>query len=445
MFVVMGFLQDPLRKMYPGQPSLMVTMCAVVFVGVVLGLIYRRTRFNIRQIPGWRRGLSFSIYVLMAYITVQVLVSFIKYNSVVLAGLGVVSYVMPIFALMTGYFYVKQGGPKAIDQIALVYCILTLIFASGIYMEYAGVSSGTLGEVGVGITIYGQGTVLESHSGLFRASEIAAWHIVAASSLFIMLAVRSKKNWIRVLYVAAILFLLAAGILTGRRKLFVSIFIFISCYWMLTIYFKESVLRLALLILFLSGSGTLIFNQVGVFSEDSRGEYNLYVERASGVIYDITGRAQAFGYGAVVSAIKKYGLWGNGAGTASQGAQYSGGGVRGSFEVEGGFGRVVFEIGAVGLLLVFWVGVAFILYVWRLLKYLSVLRDNFITITYAMIALLIANLAHFLVASQAFSDPFILILLGFFVGVVAGSPLLALNSNVATRPIIQSSKPYPVN
>ena len=422
--IVIGFLQDPIRKIVPGEPVYMVVLCAFVFAGIVAGLLFRQYRFSIYQVPGWQRGVSTAMTCLLIVIVMQITLSYVNYGSAFLVGMAVLTYIAPILAILTGYYFACHVKEKGIIRFIAFYCIFSILFTGGIYLEYLGFEWGVLGEIGQGLLIFDVGTVLKGYAGFFRSSEIAAWHIMLGSCLLVIIATHSSSNSIRILCVVGVIFLIAAGILTGRRKLIVSVVIFITCYWLLiSVYYRQS-MRIAMIVVLVGA--TVFWASAREFYEADRSTdiYDLYVERASGVFSDISERGRLFGIGAVVSAVKKHGLFGLGAGTAGQGARFTNLRFGNIFEAEGGLGRIVTELGLIGLLALLWVVIMFVVYIFKLIRYVAQSHSNIGYICYGLIGILLANFAHFTVASQVFSDPTVLILLGLITGMIAAGPVL---------------------
>ena len=428
--VAVGFLQDPIRKLIPGEPVYLVMLCAVVFTALIIGLLLRKYQFNAADIPGWRGGISLALTTLMLVVGMQLVVAYVNTNSLFIVAIGLLAYILPVVAILTGFYFACRVGERGIVRFMIYYCSLCVLFTSGIYLEYLGVNWSSLGEVGTGLVIYDVGTVLKGHSGFFRSSEIAAWHVVLGSCFLIILATRTRSHTIRVLCVLAIVFLIAGGILTGRRKLIVSVVIFLTTYWFLVTIFYQRSLRVASVVVLFGMTAVWVAGKQYYVTEQQDDVYDLYVERASGVFADITERGRVLGVGAVVSAVKKYGLIGIGAGAASQGARLDRDArIRPAYEAEGGLGRIVVELGLIGLLVSFWLIVVFMIYFWRVIQYIAVKGGSYGYVCYGLIGILLANLAHFTVASQVFSDPMILILLGLFAGMIASGPIL-VNSTV---------------
>ncbi len=426
LFMVVGFTQDPVRKIIPEQPPYFVVLVAVVFLAAVIGLFLRNYKFTPSSIPGWNRGVAQAISALCAVIIFQIVNAYYNFQSMTMVGLGALTYLAPISAIFLGYYFACYAREKGILNAFKIYSLFALISTSGIYLEYYGIESELLGEIGVGLTIYDLDTILNPYSGLFRSTELAAWHIFFGSCLMMIFALQSRAVIIRALWLAGVVFLISAGILTGRRKLVMTVLIFISCYWMLLLVLNKRSFRTVISVFIISVAVMWIGVSSGIINDTKKSEFDLYVERASSVFGDVTSRVDSLGIPALLSAIERFGLLGKGAGAFSQGAKYGGNTGRTVFEVESGFGRIVAEIGLFGFLVILWLIIVMIINVWRILLYLAFKADSFSSICYGFVSILVANCAHFVVAAQVFSDPFILILLGFLLGIITAAPMLVM-------------------
>ena len=433
--VAVGFMQDPIRKLISGEPVYLVMLSAAIFAAIIAGLLLQQYRFKLTSIPGWQGSVSWALVSLLSLVIFQLFVAYFNSHSLLIVALGLLTYFVPILAILAGFYFACKVGERGIVQFMVYYVALCILFTSGIYLEYLGLDWSALGEVGTGLIIYDVGTALKGHSGFFRSSEIAAWHIVLGACFLMILATRTRSHTLRIICVLAIIFLVAGGILTGRRKLIVSVVIFLTSYWFLILIYYQRSMRVAAVV-FLLGMTTIWVAAKQYYVVDKQeGVYDLYVERASGVFADITERGRLFGVGVVVSAVKKVGFIGLGAGTANQGARLvDNTEARTNYEAEGGLGRIVVELGLLGLLISLWLILAFILYFWRVIQYVAFKGGSYGYICYGLIGILLANLAHFTVASQVFSDPTILILLGLFAGMISSAPVLVNRTGVVTEP-----------
>src|SRR6185436_2502609 len=116
-----------------------------------------------------------------------------------------------------------------------------------ILLEYAGLDWPVLGDVGEGFRMVQEETILTANSGFFRASETAAWHTSTTVCVLLLLSSVRRISTARLVTVGGlVLGLLAIGVLTGRRKMFVEIIIFLSVYTSLLSLFGKGGIKLAI-------------------------------------------------------------------------------------------------------------------------------------------------------------------------------------------------------
>jgi len=280
--------------------------------------------------------------------------------------------------------------------------------------------------------MFQEDSILTAHSGVFRASEMAAWHTATAVCIMLLLSSMRRISTKRVVIVIAIIVaLLAIGVLTGRRKIFVEIAIFMSAYIALLARFGKGGTKLAIGMIV---GGMLTYVLVAWFvderpsglTEQDAIRYQRYAERSATVGYDVPDRFVGLGLEPIQWAIDGFGWLGGGLGVASQGAQHFGGGseVFGGAG-EGGLGKITAELGVPGLAIALWFGFAALRYGWHVLKFVSQRSTAVARLAYGLVAFLVANLAVFFVATQLFGDLFVLLLLGMVAGFFLATPVLA--------------------
>lgn len=124
----------------------------------------------------------------------------------------------------------------------------------------------------------------------------------------------------------------------------------------------------------------------------------------------------------VQSAWYRSGGIGVGAGMAGQGSRFAGGGnvsaqmVGGS--AEAGMGFIIVELGLPGLLAMGWLMFLLVRRLWRGLRMLARVNEQWLLYAVSFASLLIANLATFGVAVQLYSDYVVLITLGMVAGML---------------------------
>ena len=452
--LVVAFLQDPARKLEPGQP-----VYFTLLVGVVFAVVYVRAQLNAwfwpTQIPGWSHYLKWPSIIFVLLLVAQAGNSIVRYGNPVIAGIGALSYLAPLPALLVGYYFAIRGGAPGIHRWLAWYVVGALVMLSSVVVQFAGVEWDTLGQVGEGFVMYSTSetgdAILTAHSGFFRSAETAAWHTVTTVCLLILLSSMRKLSTNQVIVaVALVMALLTIGVLTGRRKLFVEIAIFLSTYVSLLLLFGKGGLRLSALVFI---GGMLAYGAAAWFMMDDpatitamdAGRFEGYAARSASVTFDIFDRFLGLGLAPVQWAIDDYGWFGGGLGVASQGAQHFGGGgeVFGGAG-EGGLGKITAELGVPGLLVAIWLGVSALRYGWAILKVVSQRSAVVARLAYGLAALLLANIAVFVVATQVFGDLFAQLVLGLIAGFFLATPALALREqaeHVVSRSATNSPRP----
>jgi hypothetical protein len=118
------------------------------------------------------------------------------------------------------------------------------------------------------------------------------------------------------------------------------------------------------------------------------------------------------------------GILGSGAGTGSQGVQHFGGQSTGA-AAEGGLAKVLAELGVPGFVLMIWLVISLGRYVWSILRYVTEaegLDTSLRKLALGLVAFLVTNALVYTIAHQVFGDPFVLIVLGLFLGFVMALP-----------------------
>jgi hypothetical protein len=447
--IAVAMLQDPLRKITPGQPTYFIVLVGAVFGALWLGAFLRGTPVNPNRIVGWKRNVGAPLVLFLFLMAVQSVNSYARFDNVMLPAIGMLSYLTPFLALTIGYQFAVRRGTERFLLWLRFYVVCVLVMLVSVYLQYAGFEWKTLGEVGEGVTIYDVGTVLTAHSGFFRASEIAAWHTATAACFLFLIGTEKRLTFWRT--TAALLligFLAGVGLLTGRRKLLVEISIFLITYFFLIMLLRKNSKKFAVLF-FLLGL-TLYIGFVGAMSPDpseqkyQMGRYQMYVERSKGVIEEIPERLNNLGLRPVLWAVNNFGVLGAGLGVGSQGTQHFGGGAQ-TFggAAEGGLGKITTELGLPGLFLVIWFTAAMGRYALQILRAVSKRSARVSRLSYGLIAFLVANAAAFSVATQAYGDLFILIFLGLVSGFFMATPVLAeRESQEQQKPFMATVGPY---
>jgi hypothetical protein len=434
--IVIGFVADTARKIVPDQPVYLVAVVCVFVVAVVIGFVRQYGLVEFTNIRILRGPVRVPLALFIIWLMVESVVSFARYGNIVLIGIGLLSYLAPIPGFLIAYFYGLRVQYSV--HFIKVYVLFSSAMLAGIFLSFVGIESSLLDEVGTGVLIYIPGGVLESYPGFLRSTEGAAWHAATAVSLVLVLAVSGLVRWPKILVAILIALLVTAGLLTGRRKMLMEVLIFAGIYGTMLLLFSRQAGKM----LVIGAIMAILLGIVGAFnltdSSSRQGQrFDVYVERGVTVFGDAEDRFSKLGLGSVGWALAAHGFFGGGVGVASQGGQHFGGGAsRFGGAGEGGLGKIVAELGVPGLVLIVWIVGALFLYVRELVAKVARLNNPIVPLFLGLIAFLAANVPLFIVATQIFGDPFVLLILGWMLGfaIAASEIVLSVEAGSAQRP-----------
>jgi hypothetical protein len=420
--VAVGFVQDPLRKLWPGEPVYLTALVGIVLAFSVFGAIARGELMTIKTTPEWRRFLWPPIAGFGLLVMAQAGRTLVEYHSLTLAGLGLIAYLAPLAAAALGYSFARN--PTLLKIFLGFYASLSIAAAMGVYLAFFGYEWQVLEEVGEGLIVFSQGLPLDAYTGFMRTPEVAAWHAGAGACFLVILGVVTRQPRWRLAAGVLILFLVGAALLTGRRKATIEVLLFVSVYWIVLGYARAgatrvvAVVAVAVLIVWFAIPQLLQPEEIGPRLEP-------YVRHSATGFSDAPERFTSLGLGSVEWAIRRHGLLGTGAGTGSQGAQHFGGGVTlVGGAPEGGLGKIATELGLPGLLAAVWVMAALVRAMWSTRGRAQRLSPELNALRYGLLAFLAAKCVGFIVAAQIYGDLFVLLILGWTLGFVLAIPRL---------------------
>ncbi len=412
--VLVGFLQDPVRKLIPGEPVMVTISVGAILLLTAAIAVLRNVSISPLQIYEWTKRLTIPFGVFLSCLIVQCFHTWLRYENFLLACVGFMSYMIPFITMVLAYRAAIER-PDYIVRILKVYAFISIIASITIYLEYLGVDWRILGEVGKGIIIYDLGTAFHGMTGLLRSPDIAAWHAATGIAFFVILFLTTGRSRNVLIGGLVVLAVLGAGVLTGRRKIILQVLIFLSVYWGLLLAFARGSKRLGGLAIVLAILGYALMLGAERTARDSA-FVELYVERGKTVFEDVEDRVELLGIRSIGWAYNRAGFFGAGAGVATQGARFfreRSFGLEGP--AEGGFGKITAELGIPGLVITLWLLIAICRVMWRQLRVIG--RDPVAAkLAYGFIGLAIANFVAFMVATQVFGDLFVLMLLGVVLG-----------------------------
>jgi len=423
-----GFAQDPFRKLVVGEPIAFIVMVGVVFA-VVLVMIGNRVgvaRFS-QPFVGWTATTRAPLAIFMLILTAQFLHSYLRYGNTLVSLIGLISYLAPFLAIVVGYFSVN--GIEDIRRFMKLYVVAGSVVAVTVLMSFTGTDWPVFREIGAGLKIYDQGTVLRSFSGLMRTGEIAAWHMATSACFFVILFFTSARRNSTLVVAAIVAIILLAVTLTGRRKMLMLFTVFGLMYIVTYFYYRKTLsIKYVLMAsaIVIVGWGVVEFLIPGGYGDT----FNDYLARGTSVYTDASGRMLQMGLQPVSWAVNRVGLLGGGLGIASQGSHLFNVASIAGGSGEGGLGKVMVELGLPGLVATLWVIIAFAVYVGRSIK-LSAQRfvpPYVMPLMLGIATILFVNVLTFSVATQVYGDVFILLLLGLMAGFLLALPKLVIHA-----------------
>jgi hypothetical protein len=417
--ITIGFLQDPIRKITPDEPLYMTAMIALFAVATLIGAKMRFRAFNFRMFHEMKGVVRKPMNIFLILVLIQSVMAFLTIGSLTIAAIGMIAYLSPIPILLLGFYFVRDK--EDIFRIMKFYIFVSILMSVGIYLSYMGFDWDILKSVGTELYVYPiSGGVIKLHPGLFRSSEMAAWHAGASICFIFILFITTKGTTpFKWLSFPLTIYFLVAVILAGRRKIIAELIIFISMYGFLLLYFRRGAIKLAAFTLAIG----LLFAYLGgaYIIKDADSDLLKYFERPKGIVEASVERLELMTMGTLKWAIARNGFFGAGAGAGSQGAQYFGGGAQlVGYSAEGGLGKVVAELGVPGLIIFAWLLLALA----RSLKWIlnETKSRDFLEnrLIYGITSFLLANAVVFVTAHQVFGDIFVLFVLSLIMGLVFG-------------------------
>jgi hypothetical protein len=419
-FLLIVVLQDVFRKLTPGAPSYFILWSAAMFGVVFLAAFRRGLIRNISALYLRDSRLKAAWQLFFWLIVLQAVHAFVRWGSPLISLLGLIFYLGPVAALLVGVAYARSTW--WIDRFLLAYVVIMAPSALAVFLsvEFADQwpvlrDIGTF--TGTQLIIYDVGTILQSHPGLFRVGEFAAFHAATCVAFLSLLAIRNPGLGWRVVMAALVVALVGVIILTGRRKMLMTLVIFFGFQWIILLLLRKGVTRVTVTMLTFAVAGTLAFVVFG--QDDVETEKSLYVERGLTVFESLGERLQT-ATNLATSAWYRSGGIGVGAGVGGSGARYAGGAGRGAVggSSEAGLGMVVVELGAPGVLIISWLLYRLVTRFANGLRMLARTSTRLLIYAATFTALLIANAATFGVAAQLYNDLGVLIILGLLAGML---------------------------
>lgn len=426
LVVPIGFLQEPIRKLTTGQPVTMQLLAVGVFGSAVLVAITKFGKPTLQPLSGGR-GRTRTLLVFFVGLTLlQAMHSLARFGTPMVPMLGLLSYLLPIPALWVAYVYVRTVAD--IRRFLKLYALTAATTTLSVIASFNGVDDPVFKQVGdTPMVVYHQLVgVVELYCGFLRSPEVAAWHAAAAACAAATIAISFSDKLFRILAPAIVLSGFFTVVLTGRRKALAIMALYAVFYTCGLLLAKRRSARTTALAGLVVGVA-LVVGSLAMAPESS--DPNPHMERSATVFDDALERFEQLGIGSVRWAYDTGGIVGLGTGAGAQGTQHiAGTTIQGS--AEGGLGRIMLELGVLGLLLAVVCSMAVFGTVRRCLRDAYHSTDQLYKLALGAVAFVGANVPIFIGAAQVFGDPFVLIILGMNLGFVLAVPRIIKLQNM---------------
>ena len=407
LVILIGVLQDPVRKLTPGVPGYLTLSTVPVWTACLIGAFHQKElrwkEFGL-DCPALRKSLNLFF---VALIPSAVMSATYSTGSWQITILGVFSVVYAIGAMLMGYRYPRREGDM--ELWIMVYCVLTgVAMIGGVFdrFHYHPIP-GLVGTERMGMfwATWRTGGLVRMLAGFYRSPDVMGWHAALLVMLSLLLALQRRGAQF-------VLFVLLSGwggvgvMLCARRKMLGLLMVFIAAFIGFLILHRQvkrgvGVIAVGLIVL-LAGfyfSGSSRDTEVDEFYSSTVGE-------AFGRLYNHS-------VGVVEETVKKAGLFGFGLGMTATGAHHLNV-KRPRVWQEGGLGKILADIGVVGALSLLGVIYVFVRESHRIL--VRVANFPHASLYFGFAAILSANAVMGVVSAQIYGDPFVGTLLPFVSG-----------------------------
>lgn len=403
--VLVGILQDPVRKLTPGSPVAMSFSIVLVYAAILFAA-QRDLQADLREFSKRFSNVSLMFLIVLLFLVLAALngiVNFgIAYWKVPL--LSLFTYLAPIPAVIFGYAWLRDE--ERLFRFFQFYAIVTSVALVGAVIEYLRIPFPALGLVASeGDYIrHLPGLQIRMVTGFYRAPDIMGWHAATLTSIGIIMAVR------RGLGARAWPWMLAIGwgffncLISGRRKAIYFVMVFAAIF--LWRYFRRLRVTQVLGVLLAGAVMFLVVRQLSSAEESS-----VYTKGAGTSRAELTQRLE----GGLFGTIEQVGLMGIGLGYATQGVHHLLPPTAQLGWQEGGLGKLAVEIGIPGLLAVGMLGIVMVMVFLKLTRIGDVEGSSQLA-RVALFALVMANVANFTASAQAYTDPVLALMTAFFLG-----------------------------
>lgn len=411
--LLIGLIQDPIRKMVPDAPAYLALSSLPVWLAVVGAAVWSGEVSISRFLELFPR-LTIWLRRFFAYLLLPILLSATNGPQTwQIALMGTFLYALTFFLILAGR--VCPCRQFTLRRILTIYAILTSIILVGGPLDrlgwgsrFAAISTEAMGHIWV---TYRTGAAVYMLAGFFRGPDVMGWHASLVFMISVILASRTW-GWLRYLWITVSVWGALNMWLCGRRKMLSMIPIFLGCYLLLIYKFQNArrVVPVAGLFLMILGLG---WYGIGLLNPDSATEAFYFT-----AIHEAGSQWMQHSVDSVRITLQQAGFFGYGLGMAQQGIHHIQG-DRPEIWQESGPGKLIVELGIPGTLLFLVMGWTF--FQTSLCALRRKAEDPSFYLYAGLLSILIANGAAALISAQIYGDPFIASLVALMIGLLLSS------------------------
>jgi O-antigen ligase len=424
LMIIVGSLQDPIRKITPDAPAIMAISSLPIWCAMIISSFHSAHSWQaFRQ--KWPQLARMTVLFLISLLPATLLVFQYGLDAWRMAAIGIFGYLVPVVSLLTGFVYARD--PADVRRLVKFYCAFTGVLMTGSFLEYGAampdwpaIGTSALNMQWVRYVDTGQVKLI---AGFYRSPDIMGWHAAALAMFAVTLrlaGVRGAKLWNTLAIVAV-----AALLISGRRKMIGMPVLWLA--FVMFTYFQARRLSAALrLVAAVAVAAAFLYVAAG--EVDVAEGYYVY---AASLPREASGRLMQDSFGAVVNTLNQSGPLGRGIGTASQGTQHIGLDAARGWQ-ESGLSKLAVELGLPGLLC------ALVLFASLARHCMMAMRaptasPSLAALKVGLLGFVVANSFAFVVSHQVYGDPLVMMLTSFMLGAVLASSTWQ-ESRPAVRP-----------
>lgn len=408
--VVVGLLQDPLRKLIPGTPGFMAMASVPVWLAVFAAAIFQRS-LQLHPFLNQFPRLGQRILWFAGYLVLPALIS-ATYGpgSWQITLLGVMIYGCAFLALIAGWRYAVDDA--MLNRFLCGYALVASFMLIGGPIEYFGgaaawpaVGTEALGHVWV---THRTGAAVYMMAGFFRGPDVMGWHAALVFMIGIVMAMRTRGP-ARIFWMGIAVWGILNIWLCGRRKMLSMVPVFLGCYMFLMFKYRDARRFVPVVGLILMTSGLGWYGISSLFYTEEIQEFYLTT------LHEADDQIRRHGYDSVIATVNQAGFLGYGLGMGQQGTHHLKVAKPRMWQ-ESGPTKIVAELGVPGSVLFVALIVSLGITAVQVVRMSA--QDTFFPVTAGIFSILVANMTSAIVSAQIYGDPLVALLLSVMTGML---------------------------